>query len=359
MKIGIKKIILLSAYLIVVDAVNASTIDNCNEVHPLEDLKKIFDRVSGKHKIDCEKNASGAWFYKMSTIRPNGNDLGIETKIKLPEIIKDNDRVYHNQSDNSDYKNGPLDRPSIYLGGKIGGAELDAGLTWDKIHDENPKEGEEFAFRPFWRNTENGIDEPTEWHNPPVKSKNKTTNSCPEKKIEPNCSEKNTYFYPKDNIVMKIEELPIKGNQSKSMMKMVIKSQNGNKCFSVCFPQKKNPKAKGNTWKRVNSIDQFTLGPCYKNIDRKGFNKNCRVGNENKTVLRTKALSLETHWQEVNILNSKGNYPLVPDKDAKITVGKEFCDKFTGLKKRDHFRDSTIDTKGGQVISIFPITPRK
>lgn len=71
---------------------------------------------------------------------------GIFGMVKLPEPRVDESRLA------ADTKQ-PLDNFSVYMGGRAGEQEIDAGLNWEFTLDESGKRSaRRNAFRPFWRN---------------------------------------------------------------------------------------------------------------------------------------------------------------------------------------------------------------
>lgn len=97
-----------------------------------------------KAKTITDKNVSGAYFVKSET-DVKTEYSGIETTDNIsPTVSTDKARwnfpAAGNYDANSDILTklsagnfGPLDRPSIYLGGKIGGQEVDAGLVYNPV----------------------------------------------------------------------------------------------------------------------------------------------------------------------------------------------------------------------------------
>lgn len=332
----------------------------CAIVHPesqFTDIKKIHDKLEGvtnKNNVTCSKHARGAWFYKVATSKPSTQDIGIQATGKLPDIKLDPRRYFEKQGHHTD---GPLDRPSVYLGGEVGGREVDAGLTWDRVYDSNgvPKKGEDnkdlFAFRPFWRSAK--------WDNPQKNhADEKNSKGCDERHrqdLPKECSLKNIYFSPGEEIEMGLKQLQTTNDKMK--IRMVIKNKTDpSKCLVVCFDHT-GKKSKGSTWKRVNSIDQFRSEPCEK--DPKEI---CRKGNERKKgekleqvkVLSTRSTAIGAKWESVRILRTSGNSkPLVTDKNAQVIVGGEFCAEYKALRHKS-FNDGKINEDGGQELSITP-----
>lgn len=64
---------------------------------------------------------------------------GITAKVRLPELSFDASRYYKGNAQTPLYKVGPLDRPSVYLGGISNPGEsksriMDVGLCWDRVY---------------------------------------------------------------------------------------------------------------------------------------------------------------------------------------------------------------------------------
>ncbi len=376
---------------------------------PTPEPKSFIDYV----EEDCKGKPSGAWFYKVETSSPN-EDKGIRAKVTLPIFAEDPERIFDNiQGQLPEHTKGPLDRPSVYLGGSIGGSELDAGLTWDREYKDGiPTKN--FSFRPFWRFKKESKKN-TEWRNPKVSPKPEELFSdlCPvdlknnEIIGDKDCNPENKYFDEGKSVEMELKELKRSTDGKTSTIMMRIKQDN--KCFKACFEQTRgNPKI-GNTWKRVNSIDQFKLGKCYvtgyKHLNKpstreiplfckssdikyvngkkvktvttvpcdelctgypldenKKLNKpskqfkgenDCRDGNERGSVISTNATITETKWEEVSIFQKDKDSTALSSNNSEIILGKEFCGK-NKLDDTKHFKTTEIDKNGKQSIQIKP-----
>lgn len=388
---------------------------NCEKPDDLENIREVYTYLDSKK---CA--ASGAWFYKIEQEKPD-DSKGISAEFRLPKFEHDPERYFTNVNGIlKDYTKGPLDRASVYLGGQIGGTELDAGLTWDKVYDKNGdlevENGvEKFAFRPFWRATEK-LNSDTVWHNPDRSEKvreerlnerdedKKTRDkivelSCKEHESEAEknlCKDSNFSFVsPGNKINMSLEVIDKFKDQKKYgnrfIVKMKVKEPVTNKCFITCFEHLGKTGVNQNSWKRVSSIDQFSKGPCYKDENGKLTSKpkrplrdkktgkvvkknnktvmidndrmentgteDCRPSNEGGYVSATSATLTDMKWQSVNLLKiNKTETPLIVE-NSKIIVGKEFCDKKSGLggKEKSHFIDKKgINQFGGQSLDIIP-----
>jgi hypothetical protein len=299
-------------------------------------IEKLFEKIK---KTECA--ASGAWFYKTEQEKPDDSE-GISSIFTLPKFKHDPKRYFTNPGNKlAPYTVGPLDRASVYLGGQIGGTELDAGLTWDKVYDKNGdpevENGvEKFAFRPFWRATEK-LNSDTVWHNPD-RSENarkvrlnerdedkKTRDEIVERycnnhksDVEKNeCKDSNISFVsPGKKINMSLEVIdkfpePKKyGNRFIVKMKIIEPFNKPFKiCFITCFEHLGKPGVNQNSWKRVSSIDQFSKGPCYK--DEKG-----NLTSNPKRPLRD---------NKTGKVVKKNNKTVMIDNDRMENTGPEDC----------------------------------
>lgn len=64
---------------------------------------------------------------------------GITAELRLPQVSFDSSRFYAGQADTPVYKVGPLDRPSVYMGGVVDLGQgqsriMDVGLCWDRVY---------------------------------------------------------------------------------------------------------------------------------------------------------------------------------------------------------------------------------
>ena len=295
----------------------------------------------GNHPITFSHAVAGAWFYK-SESRPSNQWIGIRAEGKLPRVTLDPTRYYSLEqaaaADEPPYKAGPLDRPSVYLGGKIGGSEVDAGLSWDRVYDDRgqPEVPERYAFRPYWRMPPQAGAR-TQWNSPPLKGG------------------QNIYFEPEQDVRMSIEVVSApKVSPMRVALSICDTGQPVPRCFKTEFDHPGNPSG-ASTFKRVNSIDQFQV------VNGK------RLGCEGKHVVATESRALDASWSSVTLLRRKAGSAL-PQEVAmtpslqRTIAGREFSDGHLGSSARSFLRDSPIDSRGGQArISILPDSkmPRK
>lgn len=92
--------------------------------------------------VDGKPNEIGAYYRKVITPTASIN-LGIYSRDgKIPEYAEDQNRYFIQEIDGvsgysltemNDYRTGSKDRPSIYMGGRSGSIEVDAGIAWNRV----------------------------------------------------------------------------------------------------------------------------------------------------------------------------------------------------------------------------------
>lgn len=304
---------------------------------------------------DCHPHEAssvrGAYFRKVAA-EPRADALAIHFVATLPRIEIDLGRWFTPPEPGLAWQTGPLDRPSFYVGGRASGVEVDAGLTWDRVYhvDGRPTftdtlasgsdegqpahrfvveangnvvsvagqlrpEGlrglvENFAFRPFWRAE-------GEWNNPPVGSP------------------QNVYFYTGETIRAQIKA------SAPQTLELVINQDGGDKTFSVEMTVSGWGVGAAQSFKRVTSIDQFTV------ID------GVRVGLETAglDVLPTQTRLLDAHFHEVTIRGAASAvlFPLDCDRPAVIGADALFQTSYDQI-----FRLFDQDASGAERIDIVP-----
>lgn len=193
----------------------------------------------------------------------------------------------------------PLDNFSVYMGGRAGNQEIDAGLAWEFTVDENGKKSERRnAFRPFWRN--------------------ETWNSAP--------AEKQFYYYPGETVQMAV----LVAGPGK--LRLVIADAAQKKVFQTEFDAKGFQPNVPRQFKRVNAIDQFS--------------------NEGKPAQATKAQITGAEWLQTILLRGAG-------AEAKqLPMDKT---RFTDMRCPNEANivvTTTDAAKGAEKIDIFG-TPQK
>jgi hypothetical protein len=230
---------------------------------------------------------------------------GLRGSVTLPTVDFDPTRDFHTDAPHKEYENGPLDRPSVYLGASSDSGEIDAGLTWDRVYDD-AKKAKGFAFRPFWRS-------PTiTWANPPVGDR--TT----------------LYFQPGETVQMEFRR------KDDSTFRLTISGKAG--AFGVDIAGSLPPAV---SFKRVNAIDQFE--------DRDGT----RVSTEKRNVLPTAARAKQSRWLQALLISTDEPMPDTPLAGA-------YCVEVAGSDVADYnavFKVSDLSNDGGESLDIVPPAP--
>jgi hypothetical protein len=310
-------------------------------------------------RIQVAKGVRGAYFRKVSS-EAQVHFGGIRARGKLPTPNFDPDRQYVAKAGLDHFSTGPLERPSVYLGGRASGHEVDAGLTWDRVYDPQGQatytdragcdgrdpthrfvfakkageriikdgngqvvaEGEaavtafaqklrpNFAFRPYWRTTNPGEED---WKQP-----------------KPGRAD-NVHFYPGEAITMEVKLL------GPGQVQLQIE---GASQFVVDFHQTGWGGAKtAHAFKRVNAVDQFQV---LKNGERKG--------REKQDVLPTGTTAKGAEWSSVELLDRRGEV-LTPMTGPKFTEvrGADLAQRYDQVFVRGGFTKT-----GGEKLDILP-----
>lgn len=323
----------------------------------------------------------GAYFYKVTT-GERTDAKAIEGRGVLPRVTFDPARQHAPTASEPEYLRGPLDVPSVYMGGhagtKPGGTELDAGLAWSRVLDsakrplwtDDPSgsdmgrsahrfrldtaagqttatdaDGRVFAvtrtasgamvlqgsgatllpdygFRPYWRTMTRRTDGKkgflNEWHNPQPGEKG--------------------YFwlYPGDRFRMRIE-----ATGPERVRFEVGLADDPSKQLDVTFAQALMGTGAPLEFKRVNSIDQFRELP-----------DGTRKGNEGRNVIPTRARVEGGRWDRCSLVLSNGGERVpVIGADFFELRGAELASRFGSVFKRSGFTSA-----GGESIEIVPIS---
>lgn len=193
----------------------------------------------------------------------------------------------------------PLDNFSVYMGGRAGTQEIDAGLSWEFTVDETGKKSERRnAFRPFWRN--------------------ETWNAAP--------AEKQFYYYPGETVQMAV----LVAGPGK--LRLIISDGAQKKVFQTEFDAKSFQSNVPRQFKRVNAIDQ--------------------VRNEGKPAQPTKAQITSAEWLQTVLLRGAGaEAKQLPMDKTRFTDMR--CPNETNIVVT-----ATDAAKGAEKIDIFG-TPQK
>ena len=347
--------------------------------------------------IAVDDRAQGAFFHKV--VAPARADAhGIRVEGQLPELILDprrfavggvvagdpvaaTRRVLEGGSLDTamgrlnDWRTGPLDKASVYLGGRAGGQEADVGLSMDRVYDpagravftdlasggggRDPAHqfvfdsraraltngrgdvvaaGDDavkqfmirhalqpsYAFRPFWRvsPSEPGT---TNWNNPPVTAASAATwaGGANHTGSPPT----NTYFYPGEHFAMNLREtgtgtvrLDVRGSGVDHAIP----------AFGVGIRASSFGKGTATEWKRISSIDQ--------------------KGNEGRPVTPTSSMAVGMVWEKSELLVGAARTPTPLSSLSPTQVrGRDLADSAI------YDRTFNIDVVNGrEIVTIRP-----
>lgn len=194
--------------------------------------------------------------------------------------------------------NQPLDNFSVYMGGRAGAQEIDAGLTWAFTQDEQGNTSKtRNAWHPFWRNEK--------WYEAP--------------------KEKRYYWQPGDVIAMAV----MVAAPGKLRLVVTDAQENPQRVFTTVFDAKSFAPRVPRQFKRVNAIDQRH--------------------NEGKPVQPTRAQVIGAIWQETFLLRGEGTnaqrLPLMPARFTDIR-----CPAATNVRVTATEQERA---RGGEAIDIY------
>ena len=311
-----------------------------------------------------DKNGiAGAYFRKVMTDSSKAN-VGLRATGTLPTPTFDPRRQFVSPNGMDDFKTGPLDRPSVYMGGHAGGNELDCGLTWDRVYDSqrratytdcaNGSDGRDpahrfvrgmdgaqqtlvdgngkvvakglaevaeklkslrphFAFRPYWRTTGDGNNT---WNNPGA--------GTPQ----------NLYFYPGEKLVMNVQE----GGPDKVRMDIRLEGSAVQQHSTQVFDQQGFGVGKARSFKRIMSVDQFRV------VDGE------RKGNEKQPVIKTSTTLAGGRWDEVTVSRRDGTTRPMTGAGFTEVRGRDLASRYGEVFKLSGFTD-----RGGESLQLVPL----
>ena len=315
-------------------------------------------------QVEIHRKTSGAYFRKVQSAA-RAEYHGIRGAALLPHLSFDPDRFYLSPAGLDHFQTGPLDRPSVYLGGHAAGKEMDVGLTWNRVYDAEGRttytdqpdrtdgrdpgrrfvrsraegtavlldgtsgvvaHGQDevdqamerlhpnFAFRPFWRTTNEGGNQ---WHQP--------RRGTPE----------NVSFYPGETVTMGVQVV------GPNHVRMEIRWEGGLEPihFTQTFRQDGFGLGQPQSFKRVNSIDQFW-------VDAEGKRK----GREGVDVLPTRTVATEGGWEEVYLLGAdpEKRTPVI-GPDYREIRGGDLAPRYDAIFHRTGWNEA-----GRELIDITP-----
>lgn len=252
------------------------------------------ERAPGEVLADKSRPCFEGAYYRKA-VSSQDHWTGITGIVTLPQIDFDPTRVHPETGKK-------LDNPSVYMGGRAGEQEIDAGVSYEVIREPDGSVSKtKKAFRPFWRNAD--------WHSGPAQPQ--------------------YYYYPGDTLRMScviekagtlrltIDLLARAGDELNLAAEPIS-------TLSVAFDGASFTPDGVQEFKRVNAIDL--------------------VGNEGKAVATTATRIEQSTWHETYLLRGETKWPLV-------------AGRYTDMRcpDPDHIRVTASDhaANGGEVIDLL------
>ena len=254
-----------------------------------------------------DPKAQGSYFRKAQSEPENGSAaVRLEGAASLPRFSPDPARqalVLPAAERDKPWLQGPLDRPSVYVGAATARSQIDAGLAWTRVFQDDDKtkplytdnadgcdHGDaahrflesnkggkplepDFAYRPFWRVTESGG----------------RADDTPHGAV----------FYPGDVVAM---SLTIETDDHLALRIETLSSSTGGRApFEAAFPAGGFPRVVARVedrrvFKRVNALDQYRFDRSAGTIS----------ANEGTPALPTQARARGGVWTAVKLVDARG-----------------------------------------------------
>ncbi len=255
--------------------------------------------------------ARGAWYRKV--VSPAGGEFtGIEGWGVLPKPVFDPSREHAAAPGEESYTSGPLDRPDVYLGLHAEGAEVDAGLIWDRVYDASGRGTGEFAYRVYWRTSKGS------WNNP-----------------KPGAAD-DLYLRPGDRFALTLRALP-DGSARLSVRRAGKEGASAGYSFPVPGLIAADGSLKALSFKRVHSIDQFRL------------ENGRRKGNEGRPALATRASVSGGRWEGAHLLSVGGGRAALSGQRATVARGADAASRYGAV-----FPSAGVGEGGAEEMRILP-----
>lgn len=260
------------------------------------------------------EKARGAWFRKV--VSPEGAAFeGLEAWGVLPKPSFDPAREHRAAPGEDAYKSGPLDRPDVYLGLHADGAEVDAGLIWDRVYDRDGRDTGEFAYRVYWRTSKGG------WSNPAVGASD------------------NLYLRPGERFALTLRASP-DGSARLSVRRAGADAASAGYQFPVPGLIAEDGSLKPLSFKRVHSLDQFRL------------EGGRRRGNEGRPALPTRTTLEGGRWEGARLLRPDGSRAALAGGLATVARGVDAAGRYGAV-----FPGAGVGKGGAEEMRILPPRP--
>ncbi len=336
----------------------------------------------------------GAYFYKVSSPSSSRN-TGVTGAGVLPVPSFDPARMHSPAFDagEDEYARGPLDIPSVYVGGNGGGFELDAGLSWSRVLDPR--------LTPLWTDLPGGSDLRSAAHRFAI-SDGQTTllatdgngrvleiyatdgsavmsvNDLAGKKVDLVAQDGTTvsggvvlqadfafrpfwrtivrqngtnvnqwanpepgdpgfqFFYPGERFTMSLETV------KRDTMRLRIASLDDTAAVTdETFEQAGFGEGSAASFKRVNSIDQFRVS-----------SNGAKKGNEGNPAIPTATRVQDGRWDDFYLLEGGTRVPFTGPSFVEKREGEFSSSEFESI-----FHRSGFNSAGGEALDIDPPSP--
>jgi hypothetical protein len=268
-----------------------------------ESVRAGLARPTAALRTVVDRKASGAWFRKVESVEGVGH--GLRAEGVLPDFRADPRRDFVAPGD---WRSGPLDRASVYIGLGSRAAEVDAGLGWSPVLGADGRRTGAYAYRIFWRAAPHG------WGQP--------------EKGTPD----DLYFEPGERFVMTVT-----AREDGTARLDILRPRDG-RSFTKVFPVARMRLAEL-SFKRIHSIDQFRV------VGK------ARDGNEGHPAAPTAARLEGGRWDAVAVLTREGPRPLAVDLAVEVRSPD------TDARYRALFAAGAPSADGGEPMLVVPPAP--
>jgi hypothetical protein len=325
------------------------------------------------HAITCAKYEISKWtgaYYRKLVSTPHYS--GISAVVTLPEFTTDPQRVFPFDPANPKHLpkwDGPLDAASVYLGTNHGGSEIDTGVNYKPVYvvPQQVRALIEIGLtRPADRRNKknwymlNEVANPPTLKNPRAEIIARGWTEIAEVKTRLGLENLHAFipfwrtnqwndksdvpFFSGERIRLGVE---FKG-AGKFVLTVGLEEEAAEARFTQIFYHARfKGAARGSLgFKRVNSIDQFTII----------HNGNTRVGNEmgripDAKIIPTSARAMGLHWERVNLISKTGSLIPFTGPACKLYIGR---DVYANRAQLIHVYGGDPSV-GGERVDITPI----
>jgi hypothetical protein len=237
--------------------------------------------------------------------------------------------------------NGPKDVPDVYLGGtSAAGAEIDCGLSWDRVHDD--------SGRPVFTDLPNGCDGGDAAHRFVLVGQNfvdgngKPVDPSVAKQLQPDCA-----YHPYFRTDFRGQNVWGNRDPSDHHLTYLYPGQP----FSMKLSVDQDGKAQLDIASPSTQYAAHFDAPGFANVQRQ-FKRVISIdqtGNENQPVQPTKSTLRGGGWNSVALVRTDGSTQAMVPGHGTLIGGSDQLGRYS-----DIFKPSNVNTMGGEWISITP-----